>query len=61
MIETFSKVKVVNNKNKILNDSMKDWIEDHKDQVFKIERILGEAVKLYKVDFWLTIDLLEEV
>jgi hypothetical protein len=39
---------------------MKKYIEDHKDKVFYIERILDDSCK-HKVDFWITKDLLEEV
>lgn len=61
MIEQFSRVKVIHNKNKILNDAMTDWIKDHSDKVFKVERIADGCAKLFKVDFWITLDLLEEV
>ena len=61
MIEQFSRVKVIHNKNKILNDTMIDWIKNHSDRVFKVERIADGCAKLFKVDFWISLDLLEEV
>ena len=61
MIERFSKVKVINNNKRILSDSMISWIEEHFDRVYKVEKIVDNSVKLFKVDFWISIDLLEEV
>jgi hypothetical protein len=62
MFKQFDKVKVVH-PTRIINDEMKTWIDEHKDQVFKVERysVMDEAVKLYKVNFWVTEDLLEKV
>lgn len=58
MIGQFSKVKVVAVPGKFLNDSMLDWIAEHRDRTFTVERIIGDTAKLYKVDFWVTLDLL---
>lgn len=61
MIERFSKVKVINNSKRILSDSMISWIEEHSNKIYKVERVVDGCAKLYKVDFWITLDLLEEV
>lgn len=61
MIERFSKVKVINNNKRILSDSMISWIEEHSNKIYKVERVVDGCAKLYKVDFWITLDLLEEV
>ena len=60
MIGEFSRVYVVNNPNRILNDSMLDWISEHAGVVFKVERVVGDSVKLFKVNFWVSNDLLVE-
>lgn len=57
-MQQFDKVKLNFNHSRILNESMKDWMIEHKDAVFKVERCLDGAVKLYKVNFWITEDLL---
>lgn len=51
-------VKVVTVEGKVLNDAMKDWISEHDGKVFRVERVVGTAAKLYKVDFWVSTDLL---
>jgi len=61
VIERFSKVKVINNNKRILSDSMISWIEEHSNKIYKVERVVDGCAKLYKVDFWITLDLLEEV
>ena len=61
MIEQFSRVKVIHNKDKFLNDAMIDWINDHLDRIFKVEKIADGCAKLFKVDFWISLDLLEEI
>jgi len=61
VIERFSKVKVINNSKRILSDSMISWIEEHSNKIYKVERVVDGCAKLYKVDFWITLDLLEEV
>jgi hypothetical protein len=54
-------VRVIQNPKKILNDSMIDWINLHQDTIFKVDRIVEDSVKLFKVDFWISKDLIEEV
>jgi len=61
VIERFSKVKVINNSKRILSDPMISWIEEHSNKIYKVERVVDGCAKLYKVDFWITLDLLEEV
>ena len=61
MIERFSKVKVINNSKRILSDSMISWIEEHSNKIYKVERVVDGCAKLSTVDFWISIDLLEEV
>jgi len=61
MIKQFSKVRVIMNEKRMLNDSMISWIKEHIDGVYKVEKIVDNSVKLFKVDFWISIDLLEEV
>ncbi len=58
-MQQFDRVKLNFNYSRILNDSMIDWMMEHKDKTFKIEQIVGNGIKLYKVDFWITDDLLE--
>jgi hypothetical protein len=60
-MQQFDKVKLNLNYTRILNDSMKEWMAEHKDIIFKVEKISDETVKLYKVDFWITKDLLEVI
>jgi hypothetical protein len=40
---------------------MKEWLKDHQDHKFRVERIVDGSVKLYKIDFWITLDLLQEI
>ena len=58
-MQQFDKVKLNFNHKRILSDSMQEWMEEHKDIIFKVERTLDDAVKLFKVNFWITQDLLE--
>ena len=48
-------------KNKILNDFMISFIRKNKDKKYKIEMIINNSVKLHKLDFWVTKDLLKKV
>ena len=48
-------------KNKILNDCMISFIRKNKDKKYKIEMIINNSVKLHKLDFWVTKDLLKKV
>lgn len=61
MIKQFSKVRVIMNEKRMLNDSMISWIKQHSNKIYKVERVVDGCAKLYKVDFWITLDLLEEV
>ena len=61
MIKIFSKVKIINSNKRIFNDSMISWIEEHCGKIYKVEKIVDDSVKLFKVDFWISMDLLEEV
>lgn len=54
-------VRVVNKSQRILNPEMIQWIEDHKDSKFYVEKVCDTSAKLSKVNFWITFDLLEEV
>ena len=37
------------------------WIDEHSNRIYKVEKIFDNSVKLFKVNFWITIDLLEEI
>ena len=37
------------------------WMEEHKNKTFKVERIVDNSVKLFKVNFWISGDLLIQV
>ena len=65
-----NKVRVTQDPKRVLSAEMKQWLIDHKDYTFKVERTYEDrsfgwpvsfCVKLYKVDFWITEDLLIEL
>lgn len=58
IIEHGQRVKLNFSYTRIINDSMKQWMEENKDRVFIVEKTYQDDVKLYKVDFWITEDLL---
>lgn len=39
--------------NKYINSEFKKWLIDHKDDIFKVQKINGTSIKLYKVNFWI--------
>jgi len=45
---------------RVVNKEMQEWLENNKDRIYKVERIYEESVKLYKIDFWISADLLVE-
>jgi len=51
------RVKFILKEKKILSESMTSWINRHKNEVFIVEKLINKSVKLYKVDFWVNIDL----
>ena len=62
-----ARVKPNTTHNRILNKEMQAWLEEHKDITYMVERTYEDhasgwpvscGVKLYKVDFWITEDLL---
>ena len=57
----FDKVKVNFEFTRYITDDMRDWILEHKDVVFKIEKIVDNSIKLFKVNFWITEDLLIKI
>ena len=61
MIQEYSKVKLNFEASRILTDSMREWMKEHRNRIFTVERIGEESIKLFKVDFWITKDLLQEV
>jgi hypothetical protein len=73
-MQVYDRVRVIQ-PDRILNQDMVEWIKNHSDIIFKIERIMPQTldicrdkewetilsynvVKLFKVDFWLTEDLI---
>ena len=44
-----------------VNSEMRQWLIDHEDRTYRVENVVDGAAKLYKVDFWMTLDLLNEV
>jgi hypothetical protein len=54
---------VIINKNhdKILNEDMKKWVENHKNKIFCVERSYNNSTKLYGVNFWISNDLLRKI
>ena len=57
MIVKNDRVKFILKEKKILSESMTSWINRHKNEVFIVEKLINKSVKLYKVDFWVNIDL----
>jgi len=57
-MQMFDKVKLNFDHNRLLTDDMISWMEEHKTSIFKIEKISDESVKLFKINFWITKDLL---
>lgn len=37
------------------------WMEEHKDKTLRVEKIVDNSVKLFKVNFWISDDLLIQV
>jgi len=37
------------------------WLYSHKDKVFKVEKVDGNACKLVRVNFWISKDFLEVI
>ena len=52
-------VRVSMKEGKVLTQDMKDWIEEHKDQTFRVRKVSGESVALQGVSFAVSLDLLE--
>jgi len=62
MIQINDKVRIKPNmETSYLNESMIKFIEENKNKVFKVERTDFTSVKLYKIGFWISRSLLEEV
>ena len=61
MIEKGSIVRLKENKQKILNPDMIDWMSQHKDSKFYVEYVNDRVAKLSKVSFAITLDLLEKI
>ena len=57
-MKEFDKVKLNLSTNRILSQPMKEWMIEHKDRSFRVERVVDGTVKLFKVDFWISEDLL---
>lgn len=55
------KVKIKQHYFRVVNEDMKRWVVLHKNDRFTIENIIDGSCKLYKIDFWITEDLLEKV
>lgn len=53
------KVKFMKHYRRIVCDEMKKYIEEHKDRIYTVEKTDGDCVKLYRVGFWISNDLLE--
>lgn len=41
-----------------VNKEMQEWLDKNQGRAYKVERTFENVVKLYKVDFWVTEDLL---
>lgn len=61
MIEPGSIVKLNLEYTCVLNPDMIEWISVHKEDSFYVEKICETSVKLKRVDFWITFDLLTEI
>lgn len=61
MITENTLVTPTKNSRRWINAEMKEWLKDHQDHKFRVERIVDGSVKLYKIDFWITLDLLQEI
>lgn len=55
------RVKLNMDHHRILNGDMLEWMERNKDKTFWVERVMDGTVKLRKVDFWISEDLLVPV
>lgn len=64
------KVRLKQEYHRIVNKDMCQWIIDHREKKFTVESTyedkssgwpVSHCVKLYKLDFWITEDLLEKI
>ena len=60
-INSLVKIKNDSWNNKYINISFRKWLIEHKNKIFKIEKIVQNAIKLYKVDFWITKEYLNDL
>jgi hypothetical protein len=44
-----------------LNDDMKNFIEKSNGKIYKVEKVVDDSVKLFKVGFWVSMTLLEKI
>lgn len=62
MFEENSRVRFKKNySSTFLNDDMKKFIEESNGKIYKVEKAIDNSVKLYKVGFWISSNLLEKV
>ena len=58
MFDKWSRVRLLTNYKRFVTPDMKEWIDNHKFDDFVVENQIDESVKLKRVDFWITSDLL---
>lgn len=58
MFPIYSKVKLNLNYSRVLSPDMVKWMNEHADNIFVIEKSDMNSSKLFKIDFWITNDLL---
>lgn len=62
MIKENSYVRFKENYNSsFLNDDMKNFINNSNGKIYKVEKVVDNSVKLFKVGFWVSIALLEKI
>lgn len=62
MIKENSYVRFKENYNSsFLNDDMKNFINNSNGKIYKVEKVVDNSVKLFKVGFWVSITLLEKI
>lgn len=62
MIKENSYVRFKENYNSsFLNDDMKNFIKNSNGKIYKVEKVVDNSVKLFKVGFWVSIALLEKI
>lgn len=62
MIKENSYVRFKENYNSsFLNDDMKNFIKNSNGKIYKVEKVVDNSVKLFKVGFWVSITLLEKI